>query len=427
MEQISETHGLPSSWDLAYAEARSLPTLYRRGAAEWPALSRWPGLEGAKYLSDLHGDNIVDVAISTDTTFSGDVRHAMSVSVPFRAFLHGDIFCEESDVAGGEGALGRLSEGSNVTSSGNAQPMACYLAQCPIYSKSGHSRELPPEGEQHETTVPVGASSSLHKLMRDVIVPQALGDCGSLCCVNLWMCGSAKGPLTSTLHYDGHNNILTCVSGCKKVLLFPPDHSECLAALQPVYATSCNHCRLRNEAFAAAWSGGLEALLHPGGNFSFLRIDGGVFSWNCARLALTCISCFRLPLHSRGMVSPSNVRAKYHGGQPVVAGSRRAGSRSGRGPGYFLLFCLLHVAALAPAAARAQASGQHRRHHLCRRGREENGRGHSGRRGKATDLPCAAIDGSPRVGRAGASPCARQHGSRQRACQSRAGRSRIRT
>jgi hypothetical protein len=127
------------------------------------------------------------------------------------------------------------------------------------------------------------------------------------------------------------------------------------------------------------------------------------------------------------MVSPSNVRAKYHGGEPVVAGSRRAGSRSGRGPGYFLLFCLLHVAALAPAAARAQASGQHRRHHLCRRGREENGRGHSGRRGKATDLPCAAIDGSPRVGRAGASPCARQHGSRQRACQSRAGRSRIRT
>ena len=95
------------------------------------------------------------------------------------------------------------------------------------------------------------SSSPLCKLLQDIVVPEALGGGKGrgLCSVNLWMCGESEGTerLTSTLHYDGHNNLLVCVSGAKTLMLFPPDHRECLAALHPVFAASSNHCRLLDQ------------------------------------------------------------------------------------------------------------------------------------------------------------------------------------
>jgi hypothetical protein len=86
-----------SSQELEIREARSEPAVYRRAADSWPALSKWPGPAGIEYLTTLHGDSIVDVAVSADTTFSGDVRHAHSTSVPLRYFLSGSLMPSKLD------------------------------------------------------------------------------------------------------------------------------------------------------------------------------------------------------------------------------------------------------------------------------------------------------------------------------------------
>ena len=85
------------SQELEIREARSEPAVYRRAADSWPALSKWPGPAGIEYLTTLHGDSIVDVAVSADTTFSGDVRHAHSTTVPLRYFLSGSLMPSELD------------------------------------------------------------------------------------------------------------------------------------------------------------------------------------------------------------------------------------------------------------------------------------------------------------------------------------------
>ena len=86
---------------------------------------------------------------------------------------------------------------------------------------------------------------------------QALGgSCAALCSVNLWMCGDARDRLSSTLHFDGHNNMLVCISGSKTVVLYPPDHRQCLAALHPVFAPSANHCRWTQDTRGGGGGGG---------------------------------------------------------------------------------------------------------------------------------------------------------------------------
>jgi hypothetical protein len=268
-------------------EARSEPALFREVANAWPALVRWPGRAGVEYLNSLHGDTIVDVAISGDQIFSGDVRRAQSVSVPLRTFLKGNVleFASESHAGGGRGqgtdkdgegerekgdSDARCAGRGNDTGPGeytgkaekesHASPFTFYLAQCPIFNNSAANRKVEEEAEGAAASGSDTASNScLYKLMADVLVPDALGAHSlGLCSMNLWMCGEASGVVTSTLHYDGHNNLLVCLSGSKTVKLFPPDHSECLAALHPAFALSSNHCHLLDHATRPRWQGGIS-------------------------------------------------------------------------------------------------------------------------------------------------------------------------
>ena len=120
--------GMPSCAALEEREARSEPAVYRGGAEAWPALSRWTGQAGKDYLCSRHGETIVDVAVSGDRTFSGDVRRAQSVSVPFKDFLRGDVL---SSLARDEGCEGGGAGGCHADSD-----LVFYLAQCPLYASS---------------------------------------------------------------------------------------------------------------------------------------------------------------------------------------------------------------------------------------------------------------------------------------------------
>ena len=151
---VHEFVGLPSRAALAAREERSAPAVYRGGAAAWPALSRWAGPAGADYLCAQHGASIVDVAVSGDRTFSGDVRRAQSVSVPFKAFLRGHVLsalsCGAHDEGGGDGGVGDASGGgllrtgtegeAELNHGGDADDadsdLVFYLAQCPLYASN---------------------------------------------------------------------------------------------------------------------------------------------------------------------------------------------------------------------------------------------------------------------------------------------------
>ncbi|EKX47668.1 hypothetical protein GUITHDRAFT_106656 [Guillardia theta CCMP2712] len=174
--------------------SRSQPFVVRseKTLMAWPACRKWVGGDGTLYLTERCGEVVVDVAVSDDLKFSGDVRHAQTVSIPFKSFLE-----HEGD--------------PNV-----------YLAQCPLSSSSAD------------------APSGLAALLGDIKVPASLGgECGRLCSINLWM--NRSRPVRSTLHYDAHNNLLCCLSGTKEVTLLPPDHQLCMGTLHSVYVTGCNH------------------------------------------------------------------------------------------------------------------------------------------------------------------------------------------
>lgn len=193
--------------------ATSRPAVFRdtNHPAEWPAFTKWGGAEGVEHLKSLHGDTPVDVAVSACGIFSGDVRLAESTPKTFGQFLDTvyPINQEEASEAGPD----------------------WYLAQVPLL------------------TAAPGAKAVLPGLANDIRIPPylsaATGEGGGaheakVCSANLWMCRGS--PVRSTRHYDGHHNLLCCLSGVKRIALFPPDHAPSLRRLHPVFAPGCNHC-----------------------------------------------------------------------------------------------------------------------------------------------------------------------------------------
>ncbi len=87
--------------------------------------------EGAEYLIGLHGDVMVDVAVSQDGVFSGDVRKAVSTSVRLSDFLH-----ETTDL--------HVARQENETPAHSSTTLRLYLAQCQILSEgAGDVPSLP--------------------------------------------------------------------------------------------------------------------------------------------------------------------------------------------------------------------------------------------------------------------------------------------
>ena len=238
------------------------PMLFRRAGVGWPAVSQrgessrrcWRGFER---MVELVGQCHVDVMLTErggGTEMVGDMEKLRLERMPFSAFWMD----------------------SPETSSGCDGCCARYLAQCPIAVM------------QRGTWVqgPVG------RLVEDIEVPEMRPDRGiSMSSINLW-CN--KGSVTSSLHYDFHQNMLCVVTGSKTVRLAPPQTISRLHA-RPSYHESANHAHSDSlfdestvERLAGMYEEGprvkkrsscrrrlqpvLEAVLHPG---DFLYIPFG--------------------------------------------------------------------------------------------------------------------------------------------------------
>jgi hypothetical protein len=85
--------------------------------------------EGAEYLVGLHGDVMVDVAVSHDGVFSGDVRKAVSTSVHLSDFLY-----ETTDL--------HVAQQDHEAATNEPASLRLYLAQCQIASEG--AGDVPP-------------------------------------------------------------------------------------------------------------------------------------------------------------------------------------------------------------------------------------------------------------------------------------------
>lgn len=131
-------------------------------STDTPLFTVWS--DDAKYLSGQQPDSLVDVAVSDTSSFSGDVRHARSITVPFRAFLSESVMkLQESSTEEGM-------QGTDECNGTDAEAsFVFYLAQCPLHSSAADPQAVLPQ------------------LMRDVFIPSDLGmSAAGACSVNLW-------------------------------------------------------------------------------------------------------------------------------------------------------------------------------------------------------------------------------------------------
>jgi Cupin-like domain len=156
-----------------YIEA-GIPGVLVRGAARWPALSRWT----TTYLSDLIGDKIVDVSMSADGKF--DYANSLGASLSRERLPFCDVI-------------------ANITSRSAFEP-ALYIMQRSI-------------------------AVDLPELAPDIQVPAAIENARAS--PFFWL-GSA-GNVTP-VHYDGVNNLFAQVRGRKRFILYHPAQSEALYA-----------------------------------------------------------------------------------------------------------------------------------------------------------------------------------------------------
>jgi hypothetical protein len=123
--------------DVTTYMSSSQPFILRGGVSHWPALTKWVGAKGRRYLSSLHGKQHVEVAIpasSRDVSgrYTGDVREAYSMAVLFDDFLTGNVNHPECGPYPGQ-----------VSGRKNCAKM--YLAQCPLYSASPEAPAMLPK------------------------------------------------------------------------------------------------------------------------------------------------------------------------------------------------------------------------------------------------------------------------------------------
>ncbi|GAB4817820.1 hypothetical protein N2152v2_004866 [Parachlorella kessleri] len=191
-------------------------------AGHWPALQLWRGPAGLSRLTDLCGTARVQVMISRQQRFVGDMQHLMLLECSFAEFLGGTL-----DLAGSPQPSpmrpGTVPDcaAPGLDPKGPSQLFA-YLAQCPICVPGSDRKGLQP--------------GPLRGLLADIDTPQLLHHMG-VSQVNFW---ASPRRSQSSLHYDPYSNLLVVAQGCKTVRLVPPSAMPLLAP-QPIYHESANH------------------------------------------------------------------------------------------------------------------------------------------------------------------------------------------
>ncbi|CAN8252387.1 unnamed protein product [Cochlearia groenlandica] len=204
-------------------ELTNFPAVFRGCASDWEACSKWnPSNNGLDYLEERAGSVEVEAMLSrTAPIFNGDIRSHERVSLPFSEFIR---FCKqhmrskEDDGSCGDAKSSHLNPMHDCSMHEEHIPGQIYLAQFPILNDEKEKK------------------AQLKVLGEDIRTPIILGE-KSLSSINFWM-NSAQAR--STTHYDPHHNLLCVVSGCKKVVLWPPSASPSLYPM-PIYGEASNH------------------------------------------------------------------------------------------------------------------------------------------------------------------------------------------
>ncbi|CAH2072332.1 unnamed protein product, partial [Thlaspi arvense] len=233
-------------------ELTNFPAVFRGCATDWAASSKWnPFNNGLDYLEVLAylsldpdfvtflfkierlyaandlmrrldymkeraGSVEVEAMLSrTAPIFNGDIRSHERVSLPFSDFIG---VCKQHMKSKGNGSVVDAKSANLTPMPDDHMPGQIYLAQFPIMN------------DEKEEKV------QLRILRQDIQTPTLLGS-KSLSSINFWM-NSAQAR--STTHYDPHHNLLCVVSGCKKVVLWPPSASPSLYPM-PIYGEASNH------------------------------------------------------------------------------------------------------------------------------------------------------------------------------------------
>ncbi|CAN6806297.1 unnamed protein product [Brassica oleracea] len=210
----------PSAADFeSGGELTNFPAVFRGCASDWEACSKWnPFSNGLDYLEERAGSVEVEAMLSrTAPIFNGDIRSHERVSMPFSDFIR---LCKQHMISKEKGS-GVDAKSASLTPplpQDPTTPGQIYLAQFPILN------------DEKEEKV------QLKILRQDLQTPSLLGG-KSLSSINFWM-NSAQAR--SSTHYDPHHNLLCVVSGCKKVVLWPPSASPSLYPM-PIYGEASNH------------------------------------------------------------------------------------------------------------------------------------------------------------------------------------------
>uniref|UniRef100_A0A1J3I6C7 Putative lysine-specific demethylase JMJD5 n=1 Tax=Noccaea caerulescens TaxID=107243 RepID=A0A1J3I6C7_NOCCA len=222
MIQIFES--APSSAEFeSGVELTNFPAVFRACASHWDACSKWNPLNnGLDYLEERAGSVEVEAMLSrTAPIFSGDIRSHERVSLPFSNFIH---FCKQHMRSKGNGS------GVDATSAACFSPMPNSLTPEDHIPGQIYLAQFPILNDEKEEKV------QLKILRQDIQTPTFL-EGKSLSSINIWM-NSAQAR--SSTHYDPHHNLLCVVSGCKKVVLWPPSASPSLYPM-PIYGEASNH------------------------------------------------------------------------------------------------------------------------------------------------------------------------------------------
>ncbi|KAL5697272.1 hypothetical protein ACHQM5_030869 [Ranunculus cassubicifolius] len=206
-------------------ESRNIPAVFHGCIKHWKAFSYWnPSNGGLNYLQEKVGAAVVEAMLSRSAlVFYGDLRSHEMVPIPFSKFITSCKQCL-SNTDAGSGVCAKLKdqelrdstdESCSVSEDSHYQ---VYLAQVPIMNFENKER------------------SQLEILRDDIDLPKVL-ESRELTSINLWM-NNVKSR--SSTHYDPHHNLLCVVSGCKRVVLWPPSASP-LLYLRPVYGEASNH------------------------------------------------------------------------------------------------------------------------------------------------------------------------------------------
>ncbi|KOM35069.1 hypothetical protein LR48_Vigan02g121900 [Vigna angularis] len=224
---------LPTAKDFdSVIELSNVPAVFRGCTKSWKAFSHWnPSNGGLDYLQARVGSCTVEAMVSQSApVFYGDLGSHQRVPLPFSNFLD---FCKKpTQMQSKRHHQGLDHRAASQTDNDTKHaclsledaPKQIYLAQVPIMNS-----------DSQETV-------QLETLKEDILTPSILAS-KELSSINLWM---NNAEARSSTHYDPHHNLLCIVSGCKRVVLWPPSASPSLYPM-PIYGEASNHSSVSLE------------------------------------------------------------------------------------------------------------------------------------------------------------------------------------